>query len=175
MKCTHTVRDRTYSGDECPACLAFDRDRLSAERDVALGKAADAERRANDNEGKWRDEIIAAREARDGADRKFEVADLQIGELKKALERRIWMESTKTYGKVCGLCNARQGEDHQKGCLLHKTRDSRQSSGAEMCECGHEAADHEYSRVSDDGQAAWYHPIRCRKCECKKPTLCKRR
>ena len=59
---------------------------LRAERDAALGKAADAEHRANDTEGEWRDHIIAAREARDEADRKLEVAELQLSEIKEAFK-----------------------------------------------------------------------------------------
>ncbi len=161
MNCPHTIRERTYSGDECPACLAADRDKLRTERDTALGRAQDAEGRANDTEGKWRDEIIAAREARDEADRKLEEAKAILGDFVE--------------GKGHSSFDPKVNAALECAEEFLRTRDSRQSSGAEMCECGHEAADHEYSRVSDDGQTAWYHPIRCRKCECKKPTLCKRR
>ena len=63
---------------------ANDMGRFVKERDTALGKVADAERRANDLEGKWRDDIVTAREACDAADRKLEVAELQYRELLRA-------------------------------------------------------------------------------------------
>ena len=56
------------AGPETIKRMREDIDTLRAERDAALGKAVDAERRAVDQEGKWRNEIIAAREARDVAD-----------------------------------------------------------------------------------------------------------
>lgn len=73
--------------------------RLTAERDAALGKAADAERRANDQEGKWRDEILAAREARDRADLKVEA----LSELRSKCDMMRVCEHE--VGPDCGHCD----------------------------------------------------------------------
>jgi len=45
---------------------------LKNERDQALGRASDEKRRADEADSKWRDDVLAARVARDKAERRCE-------------------------------------------------------------------------------------------------------
>ncbi len=69
MNCPHSVRERTYSGDECPVCLAADRDKLQAE--------VESYQREMKN---WYGKLEAA-------DENLKVAELQVCELRKALSK----------------------------------------------------------------------------------------
>lgn len=106
--------------------------------------------------------------------KRLEVAELQVGEARKLLTYFVSpIGDPFDEAKTC-IDMEKEAKTWLANVGSHKSRDSRQSD-AEMCECGHEAADHGYSFVSEGGHGAGYYPTKCRNCECTKPTLCKRR
>lgn len=102
MSCYHchgTVPNCPNTRVEADAVeLSAKLERMTGERDTALGKAADAEKKAATEEDRWRETVIKAREARD-------CADLQVGELLVALRHL----------KDCGACGEGSLETCQGG------------------------------------------------------------
>lgn len=111
--------------------------------------------------------------------RKLEVAEFQVREARDVLAH-LEANLRAAGGVFVGPADmadallTKWAEQGVEAMGFRVSNDLRQS-GAEICECGHEAADHEYSFVRDHGYTSWYHPIRCRQCKCTKPTLSKRR
>lgn len=69
------------------AALLAEVERLTRERDAALGTAADEKRRADGAEAEWRETVIHAREARDKADARAEKAEAEAKRLRDFVQR----------------------------------------------------------------------------------------
>lgn len=88
-----------------------DNEELIRQRDVALGKAADAEKKAMTEEERWRDTVMASRQARD-------VADAQVVETRK--DRDVFLKSL---NEEIASHRHLEGQNHElKAALLDASR-----------------------------------------------------
>jgi predicted RNA-binding Zn-ribbon protein involved in translation (DUF1610 family) len=96
-----------------PSPLAAENAKLRAERDEALGKAADEKAKADTEEERWRDTVLKARQARD-------LADLQIEGLKNVLRSIEWRGDYLTSPAQfrCPDCGNEKGSGHTEDCDL---------------------------------------------------------
>jgi DNA repair exonuclease SbcCD ATPase subunit len=106
--------------------------KLRAERNEALGKAADEKARADTEEERWRDTVLKARQARD-------LADLQVEALKDVLRSVEWHgDYLSSPPKVrCPDCGNERQEDHSEDCDLGHALHGAFPATSEKQECKH--------------------------------------
>jgi hypothetical protein len=96
-----------------PSLLEAENAMLRAERNDALGKAADEKARADTGEERWRETVMKAREARDRA-------DFQVEALKEVLRSIEWHGDLLTSPPKfwCPACANEKAVGHTEDCDL---------------------------------------------------------